>query len=98
MGTRLSIATQVEAGRWLTYAACLKFAAGEDAVREISMVKLFTAGMVNRVAYDCVQLHGGYGYMREYPIERFARDARLMSIGGGTSEIMKEIIAKLLPL
>jgi len=50
---------------------CLKYEAGEDALREISMVKLFTAEMVNRVAYDCVQLHGGYGYMREYPIERF---------------------------
>jgi hypothetical protein len=88
------LATQIEAGRWLTYAACAKFAAGEECVREISMVKLFTAEMVNRVAYDCVQLHGGYGYMREYPIERFARDARLMTIGGGTSEIMRDIIAK----
>jgi acyl-CoA dehydrogenase len=90
------LATQVEAGRWLTYAACVKFAAGEDCVREISMVKLFTAEMVNRVAYDCVQLHGGYGYMREYAVERFARDARLMSIGGGTSEIMREVIARAL--
>jgi len=63
-------------------------------VREVSMVKLFTAEMVNRVAYGCVQLHGGYGYMREYAVERFARDARLMTIGGGTSEIMKDIIAK----
>jgi len=91
-------ATQLEAARALTYAACLKYEAGEDAIREISMVKLFTAEMVNRVAYDCVQLHGGYGYMREYPIERFARDARLLPIGGGTSEIMREIIAKHLPL
>ena len=90
------LATQIEAGRWLTYAACQKYQAGEEAVREISMVKLFTAEMANRVAYDCVQLHGGYGYMREYPIERFARDVRLMTIGGGTSEIMKEIIAKAL--
>jgi acyl-CoA dehydrogenase len=88
------MATDVEAGRWLTYAAWLKYQAGEDAVREVSMVKLFTAEMVNRVAYGCVQLHGGYGYMREYPVERFARDARLMTIGGGTSEIMKDIIAK----
>jgi len=62
------------------------------------MVKLFTAEMANRVAYDCVQLHGGYGYMREYAIERFARDVRLFTIGGGTSEIMKEIIAKELRL
>ena len=90
------MATLIEAARWLTYAAWLKFQAGEEAVREISMVKLFSAEMVNKVAYDCVQLHGGYGYMREYPIERFARDARLLTIGGGTSEIMKEIIAKAL--
>ncbi len=88
------LATLIEASRWLTYAACLKFRDREDAVKEISMVKLFTAEMAQKVAYDCVQLHGGYGYMREYPIERFFRDIRLMTIGGGTSEIMKEIIAK----
>jgi acyl-CoA dehydrogenase len=92
------LATEIEAARWLTYAAGLKYAAGEDAVREISMVKLFTGEMVNRVAYHCVQLHGGYGYMREFPVERFARDARLLTIGGGTSEIMREIIARHLPL
>ena len=88
------LATMIEAGRWLTYSACLEWGTGEDIVREVSMVKLFTAEMVNRVAYDCVQLHGGYGYMREYAVERFARDARLMTIGGGTSEIMRDIIAK----
>jgi alkylation response protein AidB-like acyl-CoA dehydrogenase len=88
------LATLIEATRWLTYAACLKFQAGEEAVKEISMVKLFAGEMAQKVAYDCVQLHGGYGYMREYPIERFFRDIRLLTIGGGTSEIMKEIIAK----
>jgi acyl-CoA dehydrogenase len=88
------LATLIEAARWLTYAACLKYRDREEAVKEISMVKLFTAEMAQKVAYDCVQLHGGYGYMREYPIERFFRDIRLMTIGGGTSEIMKEIIAK----
>ena len=92
------LATLIEAGRWLTYAACLKYAAGEETVREISMVKLFTGEMAQRVAYDCVQLHGGYGYMREYPIERFFRDIRLLTIGGGTSEIMKDIIAKQMAL
>ena len=92
------LATLIEAGRWLTYAACLKFRDREEAVKEISMVKLFTAEMAQKVAYDCVQLHGGYGYMREYPIERFFRDIRLMTIGGGTSEIMKEIIAKQMAL
>ena len=88
------LATLIEAARWLTYAACLKYRDREEAVKEISMVKLFTAEMAQKVAYDCVQLHGGYGYMREYPIERFFRDIRLLTIGGGTSEIMKEIIAK----
>jgi acyl-CoA dehydrogenase len=92
------LATLIEAGRQLTYAACRRYADGEEAVREVSMAKLFTAELANRVAYDCVQLHGGYGYMREYAIERFARDARLFTIGGGTSEIMKEIIAKELKL
>jgi alkylation response protein AidB-like acyl-CoA dehydrogenase len=92
--TLADLATMIEAGRALTYAAWLRYQAGEDAVREISMVKLFTAEMVQKVAYDCVQLHGGYGYMREYAVERFARDARLMTIGGGTSEIMRDIIAK----
>jgi acyl-CoA dehydrogenase len=92
------LATLIEAARCLTYAACLKFRDREDAVKEISMVKLFTAEMAQKVAYDCVQLHGGYGYMREYPIERFFRDIRLMTIGGGTSEIMREIIAKQLAL
>ncbi len=92
------LATVIEAARWLTYAACLKFQGGEDAVKEISMVKLFSGEMAQKVAYDCVQLHGGYGYMREYPIERFFRDIRLLTIGGGTSEIMKEIIAKQMEL
>jgi acyl-CoA dehydrogenase len=92
------LATLIEAGRWLTYATCLTFKDGGDPVKEISMVKLFTAEMAQRVAYDCVQLHGGYGYMREYPIERFFRDIRLMTIGGGTSEIMKDIIAKQMAL
>jgi acyl-CoA dehydrogenase len=92
------LATQIEAGRWLTYAACLKFQSREEAVREISMVKLFTAEMAQKVAYECVQMHGGYGYMREYPVERYFRDARLLTIGGGTSEIMREIIAKQMEL
>jgi acyl-CoA dehydrogenase len=92
------LATLVEAARSLTYAAALRFRDGEETVKEISMVKLFTAEMAQRVAYECVQLHGGYGYMREYPIERFFRDVRLLTIGGGTSEIMREIIARQMAL
>ena len=92
------MATLLEAARWLTYAACLKFQDREESVKEISMVKLFCGDIAQKIAYDCVQLHGGYGYMREYSIERFFRDIRLLTIGGGTSEIMKEIIAKQLAL
>ena len=88
------MATSVQAARRLTYHAASLFAAEEECVSDVSMAKLFATEMVNRVAYEAVQLHGGYGYMREMPIERFARDYRLWTIAAGTSEIMREIIAK----
>ena len=88
------MATEIEAARRLTYHAVGKLAAGEECVAEVSMAKLFATEMVNRVAYDAVQLHGGYGYMRELPVERLARDYRLWTIAAGTSEIMREIIAR----
>ena len=88
------LATQLEAGRCLTYQACRLFDAGVECTKEISMAKLFVGDLAQRVAYDCLQALGGYGYMEEYPLARFARDIRLMTIGGGSSEIMKEIIAK----
>jgi alkylation response protein AidB-like acyl-CoA dehydrogenase len=62
------------------------------------MAKLFAGELLNRVTDRCLQLHGGYGYMDEFPISRAWRDARLITIGGGTSEIMKEILAKRLGL
>src|SRR5438445_1878556 len=89
--------TSIEAARWLTYRACDLFARKEPAVKEISMAKLFAGDLIQRVVYDCMQFHGGMGYVVETPIARAFRDARLLSIGGGTSEIMKEIIAKLVP-
>jgi acyl-CoA dehydrogenase len=92
------LATEIEAARWLTYRAAERMAAGEDCVMEVSMAKLFASEMVNRVAFEAVQLHGGYGYMREFRVERFARDYRLWTIASGSSEIMREIIAKRLPL
>jgi acyl-CoA dehydrogenase len=58
------------------------------------MAKWWLSDMANRVAYDAVQLHGGYGYMAEYPISRFWTDARVLRIYGGTSEIMKELVAR----
>jgi acyl-CoA dehydrogenase len=80
--------------RAFAYDVCRRYAAGEDCTTEISMAKYLTGELANRVAYEAVQIFGGYGYMREFPVERFYRDARLWTIGGGTSEIMKEIIAK----
>lgn len=86
--------TQVEAARWLTYRACDLFNRKQDAVKEISMSKLFAGELTCKVVDRVLQLHGGYGYMDEYDISRAWRDARLLTIGGGTSEIMKEVIAK----
>ena len=87
----------IEAARWLTYRACDLFARKEVAVKEISMAKLFAGDLAQKVAYDCLQFHGGMGYVVESAIARAFRDIRLLTIGGGTSEIMKEIIAKLVP-
>ena len=84
----------MEAARQLVYHAAWMDAQGQDAVREVSMVKALCGELVNKVMYTCQQFHGGYGYMREYPIERMVRDARVQSIGGGTTEIMLEEVAK----
>ncbi|MFT5173183.1 MAG: acyl-CoA dehydrogenase, partial [Gammaproteobacteria bacterium] len=86
--------SEVEAARALVYHAAWLDAAGEEATREVSMVKALCGELVNRVMYDCLQFHGGYGYMREYPIERMVRDARILSIGGGATEVMLEEVAK----
>jgi acyl-CoA dehydrogenase len=88
------MATEIQAARHLLYHAAARYAAGEECVTEVSMAKLFATEVANRVAYQAVQLHGGYGYMREFPVERFFRDVRLWTIASGTSEIMREIIAK----
>ncbi|HAJ84129.1 MAG TPA: acyl-CoA dehydrogenase [Rhodobacteraceae bacterium] len=85
---------QVEAGRQLTYHAAWMDAHGMDCVKEVSMVKAYCGDLVNKVMYDCVQFHGGMGYMRETSVERMSRDARIQSIGGGATEVMLEEIAK----
>ena len=87
-------AAQVEAGRQLVYSAAWKDAQGMDCVKEVSMVKAYCGDLVNKVMYDCVQFHGGMGYMRETPVERMSRDARIQAIGGGATEVMLEEIAK----
>jgi acyl-CoA dehydrogenase len=86
--------TSLEAARWLTYRACDLFDRRQMALREISMAKLFACDLAQEVAYDCMQLHGGMGYVLETGIARAWRDIRVMTIAGGTSEIMKEIISK----
>jgi alkylation response protein AidB-like acyl-CoA dehydrogenase len=86
--------TNIEAGRWLTYRALDLINRGQRCVREITMAKLYTSELSQRVTYDCMQMFGGFGYTTEYPIGRAWRDVRLNTIGAGTSEIMKEIIAK----
>jgi acyl-CoA dehydrogenase len=92
------LATEIEAGRSLTYHALRKMVAGEDATKEVSMAKWFTAELGWRVADEALQVHGGYGYMKEFPVERAWRDARLGPIGGGSTEIMKELIGRLMGL
>jgi acyl-CoA dehydrogenase len=88
------LATEVEAARRLVYHAAALYAAGEECITEVSMAKLFATEVANRVAYHAVQLHGGYGYMREFPVEGFFRDVRLWTIASGSSEVMREIIAR----
>ena len=68
--------------------------AGLDATKEVSMVKAYCGELVNEVMYDCLQFHGGMGYMRESTIERMTRDARVQAIGGGATEVMLEEVAK----
>ncbi|MGF7051649.1 acyl-CoA dehydrogenase [Bosea sp. OAE752] len=88
------LAGKVEAGRQLVYHAAWLDAQGFDATREVSMVKAYCGELVNDVMYDCLQFHGGMGYMRESAIERMTRDARVQSIGGGATEVMLEEVAK----
>ena len=84
----------IEAGRWLNYRALDLMNRGERCVREVTMAKLFNAELAQKVVYDCMQIFGGFGYTTDYPIGRLWRDVRLFTIGAGTSEIMKEILAK----
>jgi alkylation response protein AidB-like acyl-CoA dehydrogenase len=86
--------TGIEAGRWLVYRALDLMNRGQRAVKEITMAKLYTSELSQKVIYDCMQIFGGFGYTTEYAIGRMWRDIRLNTIGAGTSEIMKEIIAK----
>lgn len=91
----VELATEAELARSYVYLLCKDFNAGRrDLIKEISMAKYWVGELANKVAYHCVQLHGGYGFMDEYWICRAYKDVRMLVIAAGTTEIMKEIIAK----
>jgi acyl-CoA dehydrogenase len=92
------LATSVYTCRCVTHDALRRFVAGEDPLQEVTMAKLLTQRACFELMDACLQIHGGAGYMREYFIERAARDARLGPIGGGSDEIMREILARVLAL
>lgn len=88
------MATEIEAARALVYTCAYRWEQGEYPVKEISMAKLFAGEVACRVADEALQIHGGAGYMMEYPVQRAWRDARLLRIAAGTDEIMREIISR----
>jgi acyl-CoA dehydrogenase len=94
----VDMATKVKVAKEFNYRVAAKMAAGQDATADVAMAKNFACEICDKVVYDAVQIHGGYGYAREYAVERLYRDSRILSIGGGTTEIMKEIISKMMQL
>jgi len=88
------MATLVEASKAMNYRVAAMMAIGKKAVKEVCMAKNFATSCCDQVVYDALQIHGGYGYCKEFLIERLYRDSRLLSIGGGTHWIMNEIMSK----
>ncbi|HTU15477.1 MAG TPA: acyl-CoA dehydrogenase family protein [Solirubrobacterales bacterium] len=89
-----AMATKIEVSKQFTYSVAWRVNNGEYPVREISMAKLYSAQMACEVADECIQIHGGFGYMKEYEVERHYRDLRINRIGAGTDEIMLEVIGR----
>lgn len=90
----VDMATQVDIAREYTYRCAALMQAGKNPVKQVAMAKNFAAEVCEKVTREAIQLHGGMGYMREAMVERLHRDGKLLSIGGGTTEIMKEMIGK----
>ena len=88
--------TELEAGKQMTYNACWLVQNGEVPVKEASMVKLYMTELGNKIVDKCLQMFGGYGYMEDFPIARAYRDARVGTIVGGTTQIMREILSKII--
>ncbi len=91
-------ATMIEAAKQLTYHGLCLYKEGENAIKELTMAKYLATEVSNRVTDMVLQVHGGYGYAMDFPVQRWWRDSRIGTIGGGTSEIMLEIISKMLGL
>ena len=87
-------ATEIHAARLMIYHAAWLKDQRQPFTQVGAMAKLFATEMAERVTYKAIQIHGGYGYSREYPVERMYRDARLMTIGEGTSEVQRLVIAR----
>lgn len=92
----VDLMTEAEAAKLLVYHTCWQYENGEIPVKECSMVKLYTTELANKFVDKCLQMFGGYGYMEGYPIARMYRDARIGTIVGGTSQIMREILSKII--
>jgi alkylation response protein AidB-like acyl-CoA dehydrogenase len=88
------MATQIEAARHLVYHAARMKDMGLPYTQEGAMAKLFASEVAMKVTYDAIQVYGGFGYSREYPVERMWRDAKLCVIGEGTSEVQRIVIAR----
>jgi hypothetical protein len=88
------MATDLDAARLLTYRAAWNLDRGRRVTRESAMAKLFASEAAVRIANEAVQIHGGYGFIKDYPVEKFYRDVKLCTIGEGTSEIQRLVIAR----
>ncbi len=88
------MATQIEASRHLVYHAAWMKDQGKDVIKVAAMAKLFASEAAMRITTEAIQIHGGYGYVKEYDVERFFRDAKVLEIGEGTSEIQRMVIAR----
>ena len=95
VGSKLAdMVAQLEAARLLVYRSALRMDEGREMPLDSAVTKLFSSEMATRVCMDAIQVHGGYGYLKDYDVERFMRDAKLCEIGEGTSEILRVVIAR----
>ena len=88
------MATEIEAGKHLVFSATRMAMQGQSITKAAAMAKLFCSELAMRATIKAVQVHGGYGYTKDYPVERFMRDAKICEIGEGTSEIQRMVIAR----